>query len=144
MAEIVRAFAVDLVVKMEMDLNIAKAREAAKRGDMDSALAYKKLADDAAYRKQNLALQQAQLNQAPDAIRTLQALRDPKMMELYKEMNAAKKPTDVVSRKDAMEDFNKYPSLKRQYGDFETYYKTINNQLLSATIPGQGATTRSY
>jgi len=128
----------------EMDLNIAKAREAAKRGDMDSALAYKKLADDAAYRKQNLALQQAQLNQAPDAIRTLQALRDPKMMELYKEMNAAKKPTDVVPRATALKEYNDDRKLQRLYPDFETYYKMINNQLLSATIPGQGAPTRPY
>jgi len=127
-----------------MDLNIAKAREAAKRGDMDSALAYKKLADDAAYRKQNLALQQAQLNQAPDAIRTLQALRDPKMMELYKEMNAAKKPTDVVPRATALKEYNDDRKLQRLYPDFETYYKMINNQLLSATIPGQGAPTRPY
>ena len=61
--------------------------------------------------------------------------KDPKMMALYQEMNLAKKPTDIVSRKDALKEFNDDPRLKRQFGDFETYYNVINNRLLSGTLP---------
>jgi hypothetical protein len=119
----------------EYDLNLARYREAIESGDKDRAFKYKQAADENKYRM-------AMVNKPDSGIALLNALKDPKMMALYQEMNLAKKPTDIVSRKDAMEEFNKYPSLKRQYGDFETYFKTVNNQLLSATIPGQGAVIR--
>jgi hypothetical protein len=121
----------------EYDLNLARYRAALDAGDKDRAFKYKQAADENRYRM-------AMVNKPDSGIAMLNALKDPKMMELYQQMNMAKKPTDVVSRKDAMEDFNKYPSLKRQYGDFETYFRTVNNQLLSATIPGQGAVTRPF
>ena len=121
----------------EYDLNLAKARAAVEAGDMDRAFQYKKLADENKARM-------AALSQGTDLQRNLAMLQDPKMMALYQEMNAAKKPTDVLSRKDAAELYEKNPALKRQYGDFETYYKARNNQLLSDTIPGQGAQTRPY
>jgi len=121
----------------EYDLNLAKARAALEAGDKDRAFKYQQAADENKYRM-------AMVNKPDSGIALLNALKDPKMMELYQQMNMAKKPTDVVSRKDALEDFNKYPKLQRQYGDFDTYYKSINNQLLSDTIPGQGANIRPY
>jgi hypothetical protein len=121
----------------EYDLNLARYRAALDAGDKDRAFKYKQAADENRYRM-------AMVNKPDSGIAMLNALKDPKMMELYQQMNMAKKPTDIVSRKDAMEEFNKYPALKRQYGDFETYFKTVNNQLLSATIPGQGAVTRPF
>jgi hypothetical protein len=121
----------------EYDLNLAKARAAVEAGDMDRAYKYKELAENSKYHM-------AMVNKPGEMMQMLNALKDPEMMKRYQEMNAAKKPMDVVSRKDAMEEFNKYPALKRQYGDFDTYYKTVNNQLLSATIPGQGANIRPY
>jgi hypothetical protein len=119
----------------EYDLNLARYREAVESGDKDRAFKYKQAADENRYRM-------AMVNKPDSGIALLNALKDPEMMRRYQEMNMAKKPTDIVSRKDAMEEFNKYPALKRQYGDFETYFKTVNNQLLSATIPGQGAVIR--
>lgn len=121
----------------DYDLNLARYRAALDAGDKDRAFKYKQAADENRYRM-------AMVNKPDSGIAMLNALKDPKMMELYQQMNMAKKPTDIVSRKDAMEEFNKYPALKRQYGDFETYFKTVNNQLLSATIPGQGAVTRPF
>lgn len=123
---------------MDYDLNLAKAREAAEAGDMDRAFQYKKLAEETKMRS-------AALGQGTDLMRNLQMLQDPKMMELYQQMNASKKPTDVVSRNDALKQWEDLTRTKQsKYGDFETYYKTINNNLMSATIPGQGANIRPY
>jgi len=123
----------------EMDFNLAKAREAASRGDMESALMFKKLADEAAYRKQDLSLRSATLNQEPDMLRTLKGIAgNPKLEALYSKTGKA----DVLDRDKAAALWEKLSRNEKtnKYGnDFETYYKTMNNQLLSATIPGQGA-----
>jgi hypothetical protein len=123
----------------EMDFNLAKAREAASRGDMESALMFKKLADEAAYRKQDLSLRSATLNQEPDMLRTLKGIvGNPQLEALYSKTAKA----DVLDRDKAAALWEKLSRNEKanKYGnDFETYYKTMNNQLLSATIPGQGA-----
>jgi hypothetical protein len=90
----------------EMDFNLAKARQAAAKGDMESAIMFKKLADEAGYRKEYLGIQRAQLNKPDSNIALLNALGDPKLMERYKEMQASKKG-ELYSIDKATDDFNK-------------------------------------
>jgi hypothetical protein len=89
----------------EMDFNLAKARQAAAKGDMESAIMFKKLADEAGYRKEYLGIQRAQLNKPDSNIALLNALGDPKLMERYKEMQASKKG-ELYSIDKAIDDFN--------------------------------------
>ena len=123
----------------EMDFNLAKAREAASRGDMESALMFKKMADEAKYRADDLSIKRAALGQEPDMLRTLKGIAgNPKLEALYGKTGKA----DVLDRDKAAALWEKLSRNEKanKYGnDFETYYKTMNNQLLSATIPGQGA-----
>jgi len=123
----------------EMDFNLAKAREAASRGDMESALMFKKMADESKYRADDLSIKRAALGQEPDMLRTLKGIAgDPKLEALYGKTGKA----DVLDRDKAAALWEKLSRNEKanKYGnDFETYYKTMNNQLLSATIPGQGA-----
>ena len=126
----------------EMDLNLAKAQEAASRGDMESALMFKKMADEASYRKENLALQRAQLNKPDSGIAMLNALKDPANMAIYQKMYESRNPTNVLDRDKAAtlwEKLSRKDKLDKYGNDFEMYYKSMNNNLLSATIPGQGA-----
>jgi len=90
----------------EMDFNLAKARQAAAKGDMEAALMFKRLADEAGYRKDYLGIQRAQLNKPDSGIAMLNALRDPANMALYKEMKAATKG-ELYSIDKATDDFNK-------------------------------------
>jgi hypothetical protein len=123
----------------EYDLNLARYRAALDAGDKDRAFKYKQAADENKYRM-------AMVNKPDSGIALLNALKDPKMMELYQQMNMAKKPTDTLDREKAAALWQKLTrNEKKDYGnDFETYFRGMNNQLLSATIPGQGATTRPY
>ena len=123
----------------EYDLNLARYRAALDAGDKDRAFKYKQAADENRYRM-------AMVNKPDSGIALLNALKDPKMMELYQQMNMAKKPTDTLDREKAAALWQKLTrNEKKDYGnDFETYFRGMNNQLLSATIPGQGATTRPY
>jgi hypothetical protein len=123
----------------EYDLNLARYRAALDAGDKDRAFKYKQAADENKYRM-------AMVNKPDSGIAMLNALRDPANMALYKEMFAAKKPTDTLDREKAAALWEKLSrNAKKDYGnDFETYFRGMNNQLLSATIPGQGATTRPY
>ena len=122
----------------EYDLNLAKARAALEAGDKDRAMQYEKMALENKYHM-------AMVNKPDSGIALLNALRDPKMMELYQQMNLAKKPTDTLDREKAATLWEKMSrSKQKEYGDFDTYYRTMNNQLLSATIPGEGATVRSF
>jgi hypothetical protein len=115
----------------EYDLNLAKAREAAEAGDMDRAFQYKKLADENKYRM-------AALNKPSDSMQLLQALGDPKLMERFKEMQAAKKPTDVVPKGTALKEYNDMvandytKAFRKQYPTFESYY----NELSGGTSSG--------
>ena len=90
----------------EMEFNLAKARQAAAKGDMESALMFKRLADEASYRKDSIGIQRAQLNKPDSNIALLNALGDPKLMERYKEMQASKKG-ELYSLDKATDDFNK-------------------------------------
>jgi hypothetical protein len=134
----------------EYDLNLAKAQEAAAKGDMESALMFKKLADEAAYRKQDLSLRAATLNQEPDTLRTLRGIAgNPQLEALYSKTGK----TNQMSLTDAAKQWNDMPKENRKYykelqsmgiNSEQDYYKFVNGQLLSATIPGQGAQTRPY
>jgi hypothetical protein len=124
----------------EYDLNLARYRAALDAGDKDRAFKYKQAADENKYRM-------AMANKPDSGIALLNALKDPKMMALYQEMNMAKKPTDNLDREKAATLWEKLSrnEKREKYGnDFETYYRSMNNQLLSATIPGQGATIRPF
>jgi hypothetical protein len=129
----------------DFNLNSAKAEEAFQQGQDDLGQKYKKMAQDKELGLAQLAIDKIRANKPDGSVQLLQALGDPKLMERYKEMQLSKRPTDVIARDKALtqwEDLTK--SKQKQYGDFETYYKTVNNQLLSATIPGEGANIRSY
>jgi hypothetical protein len=98
----------------EMEFNLAKARQAAAKGDMESALMFKRLADEASFRKDSIGIQRAQLNKPDSNIALLNALGDPKLMERYKEMQASKKG-ELYSLDKATDDFNKIVADK--FGD---------------------------
>jgi hypothetical protein len=118
----------------EYDLNVAKARAAFEAGDKDRAFKYQQAADENKYRM-------AMVNKPDSGIALLNALKDPKMMELYQQMNMAKKPTDTLDRDKAAALWEKITRREKadKYGnDFETYYRTMNNQLM-VNSPGQGA-----
>lgn len=119
----------------DYDLNLAKARAAIEAGDKDRAFQYKKLADENKARM-------AALGQGTDAMRNaLFVSQHPELAHLFPTMNKA----NIVSRGDALKQWEDLTLNKqKKYGDFEGYFKTINNQLLSDTIPGQGAQTRPY
>jgi hypothetical protein len=123
----------------EMDFNLAKAQQAAAKGDMESALMFKKMADEAKYRTEYLGLQRAQLNKEPDMLRTLKGIAgNPQLEALYGKTGKA----DVLDREAAAKlwkDLSKSEKRTKYGDDFELYYTTMNNRLLSATIPGQGA-----
>ena len=90
----------------DYDLNLAKAQEAAAKGDMEAALMFKRLADEASYRKDSLAVQRAQLNKPDSGIAMLNALKDPANMAIFKDMKAATKG-ELYSIDKATDDFNK-------------------------------------
>jgi hypothetical protein len=98
----------------EYDLNLAKAQEAAAKGDMESALMFKRLADEAVYRKEYLGIQRAQLNKPGESMQLLNALGDPKLMERYQQMNASKKGA-LYSIDKAVDDFNN--AMKDKFSD---------------------------
>jgi len=121
-------------------MNLAKARAADAKGNTEAALKYMQLADEAKYRAGDLSYKMASLNKPSEAIQLLNALGDPKMMERYQAMNVAKRPVDIISREKAAELWEKMSKSKqKEYGDFENYYRSRNNQGLYATLPGQGA-----
>ena len=98
----------------EMDLNLAKAQEAAAKGDMEAALKFKQLADEASYRKESLAVQRMQAGRPDSGIAMLNALRDPANMAIFKDMQAGKKG-EIYSIDKAADDFNKIVADK--FGD---------------------------
>jgi hypothetical protein len=106
----------------EMDFNLAKAQQAAAKGDMESAIMFKKLADEAGYRKEYLGIQRAQLNKPDSGIALLNALGDPKLMERYKEMQVSKKG-ELYSIDKATDDFNGI--VKDQYSPEAKRLKTL-------------------
>lgn len=115
----------------EYDLNLAKAQEAAEAGDMDRAFQYKKLAEEAKYRAQQLGLGYAGLNQDTSEVRTLKALAaDPKLAALYK--GAGK--TNVISREAALKEWSDLlPAQQKKYGTFNDYYASVNSTMGGGT-----------
>jgi hypothetical protein len=124
----------------DYDLNLAKAQEAAAKGDMEAALKFKQLADEASYRKDSIGIQRAQLNKPDSNIALLNALGDPKLMERYKEMQLSKKPTDVVSKSDALKAYNDRlekdigKKFIKQFPTFETYYNDLSTKTGSGGV----------
>jgi hypothetical protein len=134
----------------DYDLNLAKAQEAAEKGDTENQLKYMQLANEAKYRADTIGLQGAQLNQLPDAVRTAMAIqKDPSLAQFFPNMTKASQ----ISLTDAAKQWNDLPKENRKYykelqgmgiNSEQDYYKFVNGQLLSATIPGQGANIRPY
>jgi len=106
----------------EYDINMAKSRAADAKGDMESALMFKKMADEANYRKEYLGIQRAQLNKPDSGIAMLNALKDPANMAIFKDMSAAKKG-EIYSIDKATDDFNKIVGDK--FGDQAKRLKTL-------------------
>jgi hypothetical protein len=112
----------------DYDLNVAKAQEAAAKGDMDAALNFKKLAQDAKYQQGMLQYHMAALNKPGESMQLLNALKDPEMMKRFQAMNAARKPTDIIPRATALKEWGDLmPNEQRRYGTFENYYNTVNS-----------------
>jgi hypothetical protein len=112
----------------EYDLNLAKAQEAAAKGDMEAALSFKKMAQDAKYQQGMLQYHMAALNKPGESMQLLNALKDPEMMKRFQAMNAAKKPTDIIPRATALKEWGDLmPNEQRRYGTFENYYNTVNS-----------------
>jgi hypothetical protein len=118
----------------EYDLNLAKAQEAAAKGDMEAALQFKKMAQDSKYQMGMLAYHNASLNKPSDSMQLLQALGDPEMMKRFQAMNAAKKPTDVISKTDALKEYNDRidkdigKKFQKQFPTFDSYYNDLTTK----------------
>jgi hypothetical protein len=124
----------------EYDMNLAKSRAADAKGNTEAALKFMQLADQAKYQAADIRLKTAALNKPSEAIQLLNALGDPKIMERYQAMNVAKRPVDIISREKAATLWKDLPrSEKKNFVDFEDFYRRQNNQGLYATLPGQGA-----
>lgn len=127
----------------EYDLNLARYQEAVKSGDQDRALQIKKMLLEHQGRM-------AALSQEPDTLRTLRGIAgNPQLEALYGK--TAK--TNQMSLTDAAKQWNDLPKENRKYykelqsmgiNNEQDYYKFVNGQLLSATIPGEGAVKRPY
>ena len=108
----------------DYDLNLAKYQEAVKSGDQDRALKLREMLETSKYH-------QAMIGKPDSGIAMLNALQDPAKMALYKEMNAAKKPTDVIPRATALKEYNDLlgdvsnRNFKKQFPTFESYYNTL-------------------
>jgi hypothetical protein len=126
----------------EYDINLAKARAADAKGNTEAALKFMNLADQAKYQQGVLAnqieenkLRKAAFDKPGETLQLLNALGDPKMAERYREtIGLGKKSTDVVARDKALEQFNKLSKARqKEYGDFENYFRFVNNQGGGAT-----------
>jgi hypothetical protein len=100
----------------DYDFNIAKSREAAAKGDMEAALQYKKLAQDAQYQQGMLAYHNASLNKPGESMQLLNAIRKPgeSLSDTYARMNTMKKG-ELYSIDKAVDDFN--AAMKDKFSD---------------------------
>jgi len=132
----------------EYDLNLAKARAAFEAGDKDRAFKYQQAADENRYRM-------AMVNKPGEIMQILQGIRQPgeSLNDAFARYNSGKKSTDQMSLTEATKQWNDITEKNRKryrelqgmgINNEQDYYRFVNNQLLSATIPGQGATTRPY
>jgi hypothetical protein len=92
----------------DYDINIAKSREAAAKGDMEAALQYKKLAQDAQYQQGMLAYHNASLNKPGETMQLLDAIRKPgeSIGDAFARYTTMKKG-ELYSIDKATDDFNK-------------------------------------
>ena len=126
----------------EMDFNLAKARQAAAKGDMESALMFKRLADEASYRKDSLAVQRMQANRPGESMQLLNAIRKPgeSLSDAYARMQGMKKPTDVVSKADALKAYNDRlekdigKKFIKQFPTFDSYYNDLSTKAGSGGV----------
>jgi hypothetical protein len=124
----------------DYDLNIAKSREAAAKGDMEAALQFKKLAQDAQYQQGMIKYHMASVNKPGAGLEMLNALSDPAKMKLYKEMQLATKPTDVVSKTDALKQYNDRlkddigKKFQKQFPTFDSYYNDLSTKAGSGGV----------
>jgi len=109
----------------EYDLNLARYQDALASGDKDRALQYQKMMLENKYHM-------AMVNKPDSNIALLNALGDPEMMKRYQEMNAAKKPMNIISKDTALKEWgDMLPSQKRQYGnDFNNFYSSVSNSTM--------------
>ena len=114
----------------DYDLNLAKAQESAAKGDMEAALKYKQLAQEAKYQQGMLAYHSASLNKPGESMQLLEAIRKPgeSLSDAYARMQTLKKPIDVIPRATALKEWGDLlPNAQRKYGTFENYYNTVNS-----------------
>jgi hypothetical protein len=97
----------------DYDLNLAKAQEAAAKGDMESALMFKKMAQDAKYQQGMLQYHMASLNKPGETMQLLDAIRKPgeSMGDAFARYNTMKKG-ELYSIDKATDDFNKIAADK--------------------------------
>lgn len=109
----------------EYDLNLARYQDALASGDKDRAMQYQKMMLENKYHM-------AMVNKPGEAMQLLNALSDPEKMKLYQEMNAAKKPMNIVSKDTALKEWgDMLPSQKRQYGnDFNAFYGSLSGSTM--------------
>jgi len=126
----------------DYDLNLAKAQEAAAKGDMDAALNFKKMAQDAKYQQGMLQYHMASLSKPGENMQLLEAIRKPgeSLSDTYARMQSLKKPTDVVSKTDALKQYNDRlekdigKKFIKQYPTFETYYNDLSTKAGSGGV----------
>lgn len=114
----------------DYDLNLAKAQESAAKGDMEAALKFKQLAQEAKYQQGMLSYHNAALNKPGESMQLLEAIRKPgeSLSDAYARMQTLKKPTDVIPRATALKEWGDLlPNAQRKYGTFENYYNTVNS-----------------
>jgi hypothetical protein len=130
----------------EYDLNLGRYRAALDAGDKDRAFKYKQAADENR-------LRMAMINKEPDMLRTLRGIAGNPALEALYGYGKTNKAPGQMTLTDAAKQWNDLPKENRQYykelkgmgiNNEQDYYRFVNGQLLSATIPGQGATTRPY
>jgi hypothetical protein len=126
----------------DYDLNLAKAQEAAAKGDMDAALNFKKMAQDAKYQQGMLQYHMASLNKPGENMQLLEAIRKPgeSLSDTYARMQNLKKPTDVVSKADALDAYNKRldkdigKKFQKQFPTFDSYYNDLSTKAGSGGV----------
>jgi hypothetical protein len=120
----------------DYDLNLAKAQEAAAKGDMEAALKYKQLAQEAKYQQGMLAYHNASLNKPGESMQLLNAIRKPgeSLSDTYARMQNIKKPTDVISKTDALKEYNDRidkdlnKKFEKKFPTFDSYYNTLSTK----------------
>lgn len=136
----------------DLDLNLAKARTAAKQGDRDSQLKYMELANMDKYRmgalqnqQKELGLMGARLSQMPENVRTAQFIAaNPEMARFFPNVGKQERismDNALTQWTKAQSDIGTRRALEAQgvYSASDLYNLLNMGSIQSATIPGQGA-----